>query len=269
MAGIKTTIAFGLVNIPVKTSPAARPGRISFNMIHPKCKGRVNQKLWCNACNEDVARNETLKGYEFSDGKYVIVTKEELEACEPESSKVFEIECTVSAEEVDPILFESSYYLEPEPAGRKGYKLLLQALEQESKYAIARATMNSREHIIIIRAYNGVLMFHTMFFQGEVRSAPSLGLESIAIKDAELQLARQLLEVNAGPFEHQKYADGYQQAVEELLRAKQEGQPVEMPKRKEPPKETGDLLAALTASLQNRQTEAKGAASAKKARKTA
>lgn len=259
MAGPKATIAFGLVSIPVKASPAARPARVSFNMLHDACKGRVNQKLYCASCNVDVERNTTLKGYEYAEGQYVVVTKEELDACEPESSKVFEIERTVSAEEVDPMLFESSYYLEPEPAGRKGYKLLLQALELENKYAIARATMNSREHVIVIRPYFGVLVFHTMFFQAEVRSAPSLGLEAIELKDAEVALARQLLQVEAGPFEHASYADGYQARVEDLLRAKQEGKVVAMPAKKAATKETGDLLAALTASLKDTEKKRKTA----------
>lgn len=260
----KATIAFGLVNIPVKAEPAARPARISFNMLCGSCKGRLNQKLWCGSCESEVARGNTLKGYEYSEGRYLIVTKEELDACEPESSKVFEIETVVSAEEVDPLLFESSYFLQPEPAGRKGYKLLLEALQAEGSYAIARATMSGREHVIIIRPFYGVLAFHTMFFTGEVRATPSLGLDSIQVKDVELALARQLLQANAAPFEHAAYADGYREKVEQLLQAKQEGQPIPITVKKPAARETGDLLAALTASLNQGNTKE---AEAKPARK--
>lgn len=265
----KATIAFGLVNIPIKAEPAARPERVSFNMLCPICKARSKQKLWCESCDKELQRGETLKGYQYSEDRYVVVTKEELSACEPESSKVFEIEAVVSAHEVDPMLFESSYYLEPEPAGRKGYKMLLAALETEGNYAIARATMNNREHVIVMRPFNGVLAFHTMFFANEVRAVPALGLESIQVRDVELTLARQLLQANTVSFEHESYSDGYQNRVADLLQAKQEGQAIPITVKKPAARETGDLLAALTASLQGKQKAPEPDKSTAKKRKTA
>jgi len=249
----KVSIAFGLINIPVKTETAARKDSISFNMLCPTCLGRSSQKLVCHTCNDrELKRDETVSGYEFKKGQFVTVTKEELKACEPDSNSVFEIELTVSAEEVDPLLFETSYYLTPDAGGAKGYALLLKALEEEGLYAIARATMSRREHVIIIRPYNGCLAFHTMFFASEVSAVPSLGLEAITLKEAELSLARQLLRVNAGPFEHGSYADGYQTRVEDLLQTKQAGATYEAPKKAEKKAEMGDLLEMLAASLKTK-----------------
>ncbi len=267
----KFTLAFGLLNIPVKTCTAAREERTSFNMLSPCCKTKTKQDLTCAECGEPVERGKTLKGYPIADGQWVVVTPEELKTCEPESSKVMEIVLAVNSSEIDPMLLCSSYYLEPEAAGKKGYALLLAALQAEGMFAIAKVTMSSREHIAIIRPYDGVLAFHTMYMAGEIRSTPALGLESITLKDAELELARKLLQVNAGPFEHEAYSDSYMTAVEDLLRAKQEGKSVTVMPKKATANTTGDLLAALTASLQSKANPGAPAGSAAKPgkRKTA
>ena len=242
------SISFGLVVIPVKASVAARPTGISFNLLHT-CGSRISMKTWCPECEAEIERSETTKGYEFTKGQYVLVSPEELNACAPASSRSMEIDRVVDAVEVDPLLFESSYYLEPEPAGRKGYKLLHAALVTEDKYALAKLTLSGREHVVVIRPYRDCLAFHTLFYEPEVRAIPNLGLEGLAVKPAELALAQQLLRANAAAFDHAAYADGYQQAVSDLLDAKQQGKKVKVMPKKPAASETGDLMAALQASL--------------------
>jgi DNA end-binding protein Ku len=257
----KGSISFGLVVIPVKVSVAARSAGISFNMLHT-CGSRINQKTFCPKCNKDIDRGDTMKGFEHKKGEYLTITAEELKNCEPESTRTMEIDRVVDAEDVDPMLFESSYYLEPEAAGRKGYKLLYEALTAEGKYAIARVTMSGREHIVIIRPYQGILAFHTMYFEAEVRAVPEIG--TVTINAKELQLARQLLSVNAADFDHSVYADRYTEQVEELITAKQQGKKVKVMPKRETVRETDDLMAALTASLEGGQKGKKPAAATKR-----
>jgi len=204
----------------------------------------------CEHCNTNVQRGSALKGYEYEEGKFLVITKEELEALEPESSKTIEITPTVDAGEIDPIFLEASCFLEPEPAGRRGYKLLLAALEAEGKYAVAKVTMYGREQVIIVRPYNGVLSFSTMFYADEVRAVPECGLKGIEVKPAELKLARQLLAANAEKFDHASYQDGYRVAVEEMLESKRTAKPT--PINKKAPKKAAaqdDILSVLQASI--------------------
>lgn len=242
----KGVISLGLVTVPVKVSVAARPTGISFNMLHT-CGSRISMKTWCPQCAKEIERKDTVKGFEYSKDEFVTVTPAELDACAPESSRTMEITQCVDAADVDPMLFEASYYLEPEPAGLKGYTLLLEALTATRQYALATITMSSREHVIIIRPFRGVLAFHTMYYESEVRATPSIG--AVDLKPAELALAKQLLQVHSAEFEHSQFADGYTRAVEELLEAKQQGRKPKASARKPAQRETGDLMSALTASL--------------------
>jgi DNA end-binding protein Ku len=260
MAAIwKGTISFGLVNIPVKVTIAARAESISFNLLHSECGSRINTKTWCPKCNKEITRKDTHRGHEVAKDQYVTVSDEELKDCQPDSSHSMEIEQCVAANAVDPLLFESSYYLEPDTAGMKGYKLLHDALRAEKRYAIARATLHSREHVIVIRPYNGTLVFHTMFYQGEVHAAPHLGLEAIPIEAKELALAKQLLRATSDKFDHAQYVDGYQQSVEKLLQAKRQGNKVHTLAKRPPQSETNDLMVALQASLKGKPAKRKSA----------
>ena len=251
----KGVLSLGLVTIPVKVSVAARTTAISFNMLHKRCGSRITMKTWCPECDKEIERKDTDKGYEYSKGEYLTVTAEELADCAPESSRTIEIKQCVPACDVDPILFESSYYLEPEPSGVKGYKLLVEALTVTRQYAIASITMSGREHVIIIRPYQGVLAFHTMYYEAELRAVPSVPLNGVDIKPTELALAKQLLEVHSADFEHGNFADGYGQAVEQLLEAKQQGKKPKAVARKPARSAPGDLMEALAASLSAKTIE--------------
>jgi len=254
------SISFGLVNVPVKLSPAARGEGISFNQLHSKCKGRIKQKLCCPTCEIDVERADLLKGFEVSKDKYVIVTDEEIKALAPESSKVMEITETVPADQVDPMLFESSYYFTPEIAGRKGYQLLHAALVAEKRYAIATATLGTKEHTVVIRPYRDVLVMHTMYLEDEVRAQPELEYDG-KVSPAELKLARQLVAINAADFDHSQYADSYLPQVRNLIESKASGKTIEAPVAVKKRDAVLDITAALEASILKKSA---GAAKAKR-----
>lgn len=248
MSNWKGSIALGLLSVPVKINPAARAETISFNQITPCCKARVGEETTCKSCGKTVTRGETLKGYEVEKDKYLIFEKAEIDAIHAEASKVMEINCVVNRSEVDPLLFESSYYVEPELGGRQGYKILVMALEKEDKVAIATITLNQREHKVVLRAYKGVLVFHTMFYADEVRPAPALDLSDIEVNPKMLNLACSLLEASQEPFNHSQYADGYRQSAIDMIEAKANGQPVTIkaaPKAKQPV----DIMEALAQSI--------------------
>jgi len=261
----KGSISLGLLAIPVKASCAARSETISFNTLHT-CGSRINQQIWCPVCQRQVLDADKQKGYEVSKGQYIIVSEAELKACAPASSQVMEISSTVEAADVDPLCFDASYFLEPEPAGKKGYALLLAALTQENRYAVAAITMHNRENTVLIRPCRGALTFHTLFYEAEIRQAPKL--EEIPVKPEELALAVRLLELNATPFDLAAYHDRYQTAVAAMLQAKQEGKVVPIvAKSAAPPVQ--DLLAALTASINSKKPGTPAPPKAKKGKKAA
>ena len=248
----KGFLTFGLLSIPIRLFSAARSERISLNQLHSVCNSRIKMPLFCPTCDRKVERNEIVKGYEYEDDQYLLFTPEELDNIEPESSRTMEIQEFVKLEEVDPLYFESSYYVTPEDEGKKAYRLLLEALEQSGYAAIAKLTMHQREHVVIIRPRNNGLTLHTMYYESEIREVSEYGRkDNVELKDAEKKLAVQLIENLAAEFEPNKYRDEYQEGMRALIAAKQEGKQVASvvhPKRAP----VVDLMAALTKSLEQR-----------------
>src|SRR6059058_4661675 len=157
-------LTFGLISMPVRLFSGARSNHVSFHMLHRDDHVRVKQQLICPEEDKVVARDEIVKGYEFRKGEYVIIEPEELKRIEPKTAKAMEILEFVRAEEIDPVYFESSYYLLPEEAGRRPYALLEKALEESNFYGIAKLTMHNREYIVILRPRDGGIMLHTMYY---------------------------------------------------------------------------------------------------------
>ena len=244
----KGSLSFGLVSIPIQLSPAARTERISFNQLHKVCHSRLKQPLFCPTCNRNVERNEIEKGYEYEKDQYLLFTEEEIDKIEPESARVMEILEFVKLDEIDPLYFDASYYAAPEPAGAKGYKLLLEAMQKSGYAGIAKVTMHNREYIVIIRARKNGLTIHTMFYTNEIRQPAEAGSDKFEIKDLERSLASQLIESLAAPFQPDKYHDAYQEGLRTLIEAKAQGQDVVV---SAPIVQTApaDLMAALKQSL--------------------
>jgi DNA end-binding protein Ku len=222
----KGHLTFGLISMPMRMFAAARGERISFNQLHSVCHSRLKQPLFCPVCNRNVERSEIVKGYEYEKDQYVLFSEEELDKIEPPSAHVMEILEFVKLDEMDPLYFDSSYYLSPEDAGVKAYKLLIDAMKESGYGAIAKLTMHQREHIVIIRPSAKGMTLHTMFYSSEIRAAESVPTDKVEVKDPERKLALQLIESLAAPFEPQKYRDEYQENVRAMIAAKLKGQQV-------------------------------------------
>src|SRR5437660_12459370 len=176
-------LTFGLISMPVRLFSGARAEHVSFHMLHRDDHVRVKQQLVCPAENKVIDRSEVVKGYEYEKGEYVIVEPEEIKKIEPKTSKAMEILEFVKADEIDPLYFESSYYLMPEEAGRRPYALLAQALRESDYVAIAKLTMHNREYTVFLRPFKKGLMLHTMYYADEMRRIEQFEPPAIQRKD--------------------------------------------------------------------------------------
>src|ERR1700688_989865 len=244
-------LTFGLISMPVKLFSGARSSGISFNMLHRDDLSRLKQQYVCLADGKVVERSDIVKGYEYRKDEYVVIEPEEIKKIEPKTAKTMEILEFVKADEVDPVYFESSYYMMPEEAGRRPYALLTKALEESDYVAIAKLTMHNREYTVFLRPHKGGMMLHTMYYAEEVREVESFGAPDVEIKEAEVKVAHQLIEALADKWDPEKYHDNFQENLKKLIETKLEGgtvQAVEQPKKLAP---VVDLMAALKESLEN------------------
>jgi len=244
-------LTFGLISMPVRLFSGARSSGISFNQLHRTDHQRVKQQLICSADGQVLDRSDIVKGFEYRKGEYVIVEPEEIKKIEPKTVKTMEILEFVKTADVDPVYFESSYYMMPEEAGRRPYALLTKALEESEYVAIAKLTMHNREYTVFLRPHKGGMMLHTMYYKEEVREVEGFGPPDVEIKDAELKVAHQLIEALADEWDPEKYQDDFQENLKKLIETKLEGgtvQAVEQPKKLAP---VVDLMAALKESLEN------------------
>ena len=237
--------------MPVRLFSGARSSGISFNQLHRTDHQRVKQQLICSADGQVLERSDIVKGFEYRKGEYVVVEPEEIKKIEPKTAKTMEILEFVKSAEVDPVYFESSYYMLPEEAGRRPYALLTKALEESEYVAIAKLTMHNREYTVFLRPHKGGMMLHTMYYKEEVREVEGYGAPDVEIKEAEIKVAHQLIEALADEWDPDKYHDDFQDNLKKLIETKLEGgtvQAVEQPKKLAP---VVDLMAALKESLEN------------------
>jgi DNA end-binding protein Ku len=247
----------------VRLFSGARSSGISFNMLHRPDKSRLKQQYVCQADGQVVERSEIVKGYEYRKDEYIVVEPDEIKKIEPQTAKTMEILEFVREAEVDPVYFESSYYMLPEEAGRRPYALLTKALEESEYVAIAKITMHNREYTVFLRPTEGGLMLHTMYYADEVRKVEGFGAPDVELKEAEVKVAHQLIEALADEWDPEKYKDTFQENLKKLIEAKLEGgevAAVEKPKKLAP---VVDLMAALKQSLAQMEGKKKPAATAK------
>jgi DNA end-binding protein Ku len=235
--------------MPVRLFSGARSSGISFNQLHRTDHARVKQQLVCSVDGQVLERSDIVKGYEYRKGEYVIIEPEEIKKIEPKTAKTMEILEFVKTSDVDPVYFESSYYMMPEEAGRRPYALLTKALEESEFVAIAKLTMHNREYTVFLRPHKGGMMLHTMYYAEEVREVESFGAPDVEIKEAELKIAHQLIEALADDWDPEKYHDTFQDNLKKMIETKLEGGEVQAA---EPAKKLApvvDLMAALKESL--------------------
>ena len=248
-------ISFGLVNVPIKLYSAVSKKTVRFHQLNGETGNRIQQKRVDPETGEEVAYESIVKGYELTRDRYVIINPDELEALDPEKSRSIDIEDFVDLAEIDPVYYDHPYYLVPDKGAAKAYGLLLGAMQEAGKVAIARVVLRSKEQLVAIRPHKdgNLLMMETMIFADEVVPTEDLdGLpesKDLKASDRELKMAEQLIESLASEFDPTRYHDQYREKVLELIEAKAQGEEIvvqpEAPKAERVP----DLMAALEASL--------------------
>jgi DNA end-binding protein Ku len=264
------SIGFGLVSVPVKLYSALSPKTVRFHQLHASDHVRIQQKRVCPADGQEVAFDEIVKGYEIAPEQYVVVEPEELAALEPEKGRTIAIQDFVDLAQIDPVYYDRPYYLVPAQGGENAYQLLLGAMRDTQKVAIARVVMRGKEHLVAIRPMDDVLAMATMNFADEVLT-PDL-LEELPSEQAELSkrerdIAHQLVESLAVPFEADRYHDTYRQAMLDLIERKAQGKTIQSKPAAAPKMTAPDLMSALQASLDDARK--RGGASPKRKRAAA
>jgi DNA end-binding protein Ku len=258
-------ISFGLVNIPVKLYSAVSRKTVRFHQLDSEDNQRIQQKRVNPRTGEEVAYENLVKGYEIGPDRYVVITPEELEGLEPEKTRTIDIEDFVDLDQIDPIYYDHPYYLAPDTGAGKAYKLLLDAMGESNKVAIARVVIRSKENLVAIRPRDDVLTMETLLFADEVIDPDKLEEIPEAVDGKttkkELAMAQQLIDSLSSDFEPDKYRDEYRDRVLDLIERKAQGEEIVIEAPEEKPKEVPDLMAALEASIAG--TKRQGGAAAK------
>ena len=246
-------ISFGLVNIPVKLYSAVSRQTVRFHQLDGEDNQRIQQKRVNPRTGEEVPYENLVKGYEIGPDRYVVITPEELDGLAPEKTRTIEIEDFVDLDEIDPIFYDHPYYLVPDTGAEKAYKLLLDAMKESNKVAIARVVLRQKEHLVAIRPRDDVLTMETLLFADEVIEPDKIdempdGSKGKTTKK-ELEMAQQLIDSLSSEFEPEKYRDEYRDRVLDLIERKAQGEEIVVEAPKEEPKKVPDLMAALEASI--------------------
>ncbi len=248
-------ISFGLVTVPVKLYSAVSRKSVRFHQLNKETGVRIQQKRVDPTTGEEVPYEDIVKGYELTPDRYVVIEPGELEALDPKKTKSIEIEDFVSEDEIDPIYFDHPYYLAPGPGGAKPYRLLLEAMRETGRVAIANVVIRQKQQLVAVRPMGeSALSMSTMVYPDEVVDPSSIdelaAAEDVEINKRELDIAKQLVDSLAGPFELDKYHDTYREEVLALVERKAQGEEIAVqPTADEDEGEVPDLMSALKASL--------------------
>lgn len=247
-------ISFGLVTIPVKMYSAVQRKNVRFHQLNGKTGVRIQQKRVDPSTGDEVPYDDIVKGYELSPDRYVVIEPSELEALDPKKTKTIDIEDFVEEAEIDPIFYDHPYYLAPGAGGAKPYRLLLEAMQETGRVAIAKVVIRSKEQLVAIRPMGEALEMSTMVFADEVLSAERLDElpdpDEVKTTKRELDIAKQLVDSLAGAWEPDKYRDTYREEVIALIERKASGEEIaEQPVLEEDEAPVPDLMSALKASL--------------------
>jgi len=265
-------ISFGLVNVPVKLYSAVSRKSVRFHQLNGKTGHRIAQKRVDPTTGDEVNYEDIVKGYELTKERYVVITPDELDALDPEKTRTIDIEDFVDLEEIDPVYYDHPYYLVPDKGAAKAYGLLLNAMRESDKVAIARVVIRSKEQLVAIRpAFDNVLMMETMIFADEVVPPDAIDdlpeAKALKASDRELKMAQQLIDSLSSDFEPEKYRDEYREKVLELIERKASGEEIAVQPEAPQPKKVPDLMAALEASLAAVKGDSSGDGQSEPARK--
>ena len=247
------TISFGMVSIPVDIYPATQSSAgISFNLLHKTCGSRLKQQYVCLKEGVVVDRADMVKGYEFTEDRYVTFTKEELKALEEPPTQMIEITEFVAAEAIDPVYYDKAYYLAPGKGGAKPYALLRQAMLEEQRFGLGKWASRGKQYIVELRPIADGIVLQQLLYADEVRSLNELGIDKGEVRAPELKLARQLIEqISAEKFDPTHYQDEEKKRIEAAIQKKIEGEQIAVsPDEGKGSAQIIDLMDALRASLE-------------------
>lgn len=261
-------ISFGLVTIGVRLYSATEEHDFRFHQMHREDGGRIKYKRVCSVCGEEVEYADIAKGYELDDGRVVMLDSEDFEKLPIETDRAIQVVEFVPVEEIDPIHFQKSYYLEPDKTAVRPYVLLRTALEESERLAVVKITIRQRQTLATLRARDDVLVLHTMLWPDEIRKPSFDFLETdVDVRPQELKMAASLVESMAGSFEADEFTDDYRDAMEKLITAKAEGAVLPDAPEAEEQGEVIDLMTALERSVEAAKSARKPAASKKAPKK--
>ncbi len=267
------TISFGLVAIPVKLYSATEAARgISFNLLHKTCGSRLRQQYFCIKEDVPVSRDEMVKGYEFAKDQYVMFTPDELKAMEEAGTQTADISEFVPISAIDPVYFDKAYYIAPDKGGAKPYALFAKALRESKRCAVGRWAARGKQYIVMIRPVEDGLVMQQLMYAGEVRPISEIDIPNIEVRDAELKLAKQLIDQQtSATFDPAQYTDEVTERIEKAVQQKVEGEEITMAAAPEGGgAQVIDLMEALRASLEKKGVKpAAKTAAAPKGRKPA
>lgn len=248
-------ISFGLVTVPVRLYTAVSRKSVRFNQLDRRTGSRIKRR-WVSALDgEEVPNDELVRGYEITSGNFVTVSDEELRSLDPEASRTIDIVEFVDLADIEPLMYDAAYFLEPDELAAKAYKVLVTALEKAQKVAIARIVMRNKEYLAAVRPSDGVLVLSTMVYADEVNSVSEIDgitkASEIEVSEAEVAMAEQLIATLEADFDPQKYSDGYRERVLDLIQRKADGEDVVVAEDVAPAASSDvvDLMAALEASV--------------------
>ncbi len=246
----KGAISFGMVSIPVKLYSATEEKDVRFNQLHKEDMSRIRQKVFCAEEDIELDREDIVKGYQIAPNQYVIMEDGDFDKVPINTTRVIEIAQFVSLEDIDPIYYQKTYYLEPDDIGLKPFALLMAALKDSGRVAIAKISMRQKEQLCTLRCYGNTIALETMFYADEVRETEGLTVpgEDINVSDRELAMARSLIDMLTDDLKLDAYQDDYREALLGVIRAKAEGQAIETPQPAVA--KVTDLMEALRASVE-------------------
>ena len=250
------TISFGLVSIPVKLYSATQPSAgVAFNLLHGKCGSRLKQQYVCPVDNEVVARDAMVRGYEFAKDQYVTFTADELKSLEEKATQSIEIAAFVPCDRFDPLYFDKPYYLGPEKGGEKSYRLLATVMKEANRAAIARYAARGKQYIVMLRTSDAAaggtgLIMQTLLYADEVRSFAEIPIPNAEVREAELKLARQLVEQSSSDtYNPADYEDDVRKRILSDIERKIAGKEIAAAPAEAATGQVIDLMEALKASL--------------------
>lgn len=248
----KGAITFGLISIPVRLYSAVSEKGLKFHLLHGADGGRIRYQRVCAKCGKEVGWDDIVKGYEYSKDHYVQFTEDELDAVDVDSVRAIDVVAFVPLESIDPIYFNKTYYVAPEPSGLKAYRLLQEALEAEGQVGIAKVALRDKEHLATVRLKDEVFVLETMHWPDEIREPDFEELtKKVDVRDAEVKMARQLVQQLSDEFRPHEFQDEYRVALEELVEKKVEGEEIVVAQHpEEEPTKVVDLMEALKASVE-------------------